>query len=222
MFRALLRATSDAARRAVAWKLEDLQPPRELSLFKFSCQEDLRKWVVYSDSEHGGLSSAGLELGGDDNKTAIFSGTLMEELREPGSGTILRSGFSGMRTIQEAGSFDLGSFDTLALRVKGDGRCYVSTIRTESWWGTFEDANTWQSMIFAPKDEWFEVMIPLSRYLPTMKGKIIEIKNEMNRSRVCGMGLALSVNGGLDGAVMGPGDFRLELDWIKAIRRSDS
>ena len=32
-------------------------------------------------------------------------------------------------------------------------------LRTESWWGTFEDSNIWQSIIFAPKDEWFEVMV---------------------------------------------------------------
>jgi hypothetical protein len=32
-------------------------------------------------------------------------------------------------------------------------------IRTESWWGTFEDSNIWQSVIFAPRDEWFEVMV---------------------------------------------------------------
>ena len=122
-------------------------------------------------------------------------------------------------------------------------------LRTESWWGTFEDSNIWQSMIFAPKDEWFEVMviwwfsngfvwyfttlteaifslfcglcfqIPMDRYLPTMKGKIIEIKHEMNRSRICGMSLALSVNEGPEGAISGPGPFRLELDWIKALRR---
>eukprot|EP00250_Pteridium_aquilinum_P011782 c20300_g1_i1 orf=313-1059(-) len=221
MFRALVRATTDAARRAVAWNLEDLKPPRELSLFNFSSQDDLRKWIVYSDSEHGGLSSAGLELNGDANATAIFSGSLSEDLKEPGYGKIVRSGFSGMRTNQGAGRFDLDPFDTIAFRLKGDGRCYVSTLRTESWWGTFEDANIWQSMIFTPKDEWFEVMIPLDRYLPTMKGKIIEIKNDMNRSRVCGLGLALSVNGGPEGAVLGPGDFRLELDWIKALRRID-
>ncbi|MCO5573927.1 hypothetical protein L7F22_027705 [Adiantum nelumboides] len=235
MFRAIVRATTDAARRAVAWKFEDLQAPKELSMFRFSSQDDLRKWTVHSDSDHGGkdfmvcrysvrkgLSSADLGLGGDGNKTAIFSGTLSEVLREPGSGSIVRSGFSGMRTIQGACSFDLDSFDTLAFRVKGDWRCYVTTIRTESWWGTFEDANTWQSMLFSPKDEWFEVMIPLSRYLPTMKGKIIEIKNEMNRSRVCGLGLGLSAQGGVEGAVLGPGDFRLELDWIKALRTSGS
>ena len=59
----------------------------------------------------------------------------------------------------------------------------------------------------------------MDRYLPTMKGKIIEIKHEMNRSRICGMSLALSVNEGPEGAISGPGPFRLELDWIKALRR---
>jgi NADH dehydrogenase [ubiquinone] 1 alpha subcomplex assembly factor 1 len=40
---------------AVAWNIDDLRPPREITLFKFSSEDDLKKWKVFSDSEHGGM-----------------------------------------------------------------------------------------------------------------------------------------------------------------------
>jgi hypothetical protein len=60
--------------------------------------------------------------------------------------------------------------------------------------------------------------IPLARYLPTWRGNVIDEEIEMNPSRVLGMSLSVNAEGGVPGAKSGPGDFRLELDWIKAIR----
>lgn len=40
----------------------------------------------------------------------------------------------------------------------------------------------------------------------------------MNPGRVVGMSLSLNAEGGIPGAVSGPGDFRVEVDWIKALR----
>lgn len=116
---------------------------------------------------------------------------------------------------------DLDPFDTIAFRVKGDGRCYVSSIRTDNWVsGPSEEAgNTWQAFVFAPKDEWYVVKIPFSRYLPTWRGKIIDQHTAaMNPARVMGLGLSVAARGGPSEAVCGPGPFRLELDWIKALR----
>jgi hypothetical protein len=62
------------------------------------------------------------------------------------------------------------------------------------------------------------IQIPLDSYLPTWKGNVIEAKLEMNPSRVVGMSLSLNAEGGVPGAKTGPGDFRLEVDWIKAMR----
>lgn len=60
--------------------------------------------------------------------------------------------------------------------------------------------------------------IPLARYLPTWRGNVIDASLEMNPSRVLGMSLSINAEGGVPGAKSGPGDFRVEIDWIKAIR----
>lgn len=40
----------------------------------------------------------------------------------------------------------------------------------------------------------------------------------MNPGRVLGMSLSVNAEGGAVGAKSGPGDFRVEIDWIKALR----
>ncbi|MBA0565411.1 hypothetical protein Golob_010288 [Gossypium lobatum] len=122
--------------------------------------------------------------------------------------------------MQFDGFIDLEAYDTIALRIKGDGRCYISTIYTENWVnspGQMED-NSWQSFVFVPKDNWYIAKIPLDHYLPTWRGNVIEAKLEMNPSRILGMSLSVNADGGVPGANSGPGDFKLEIDWIKALR----
>lgn len=40
----------------------------------------------------------------------------------------------------------------------------------------------------------------------------------MNPSRILGMSLSVNAEGGVPGARTGPGDFQVEIDWIKAMR----
>ncbi|XP_054793912.1 probable complex I intermediate-associated protein 30 [Prosopis cineraria] len=133
---------------------------------------------------------------------------------------MIRSGFCGMRSKKFDGFIDLDSYDTIAMKLKGDGRCYISTIYTENWVcspGEQED-NSWQAFVFIPKDNWYIAKIPLARYLPTWRGNVIDEEMEMNPSRILGMSLSVNAEGGVPGARSGPGDFRVELDWIKALR----
>ncbi|CAK9213514.1 unnamed protein product [Sphagnum troendelagicum] len=221
MLRALLQSSIAATRRAVAWNLKDLTPATECDLFKFATAADLIQWEVYSDAENGGMPQC--ELNNMNSvrcvckMPGVFAGNLSVELMEHANTRMRRSGFSGIRTVQD---LNLEDFNTIAMRVKGDGRCYVSTIRTENWMGApgATDPNTWQAFVFAPRDEWSVIKIPLARYLPTWKGKIVESDAEMNAARVTGMGLSLTAEGGPEGGEQGPGPFRLELDWIKALR----
>ncbi|KAF6148173.1 hypothetical protein GIB67_011948 [Kingdonia uniflora] len=60
--------------------------------------------------------------------------------------------------------------------------------------------------------------IPLEQYLPTWRGNVIDAKMEMNPSRVVGMSLSVNAEAHVAGAKSGPGDFKLEIDWIKALR----
>ncbi|KAI3455661.1 hypothetical protein Pfo_012324 [Paulownia fortunei] len=230
-FRALWQASVNATRRALTWNLEDLVPPSERYIFKFDSKEELKRWHLYSDSEYGGLSSASLEIKESANGssgTGVFSGNLSLDVDEGSKWNISRSGFCGMRSKKFDGFIDLDAYDTLALKLKGDGRCYISTIYTENWVnspGQQED-NSWQAFVFVPKGNWYIAkaiifptqQIPLARYLPTWRGNVIDAKLEMNPARVVGMSLSVNAGGGVPGARSGPGDFRVEIDWIKALR----
>ncbi|KAK2970023.1 hypothetical protein RJ640_008363 [Escallonia rubra] len=222
---------------ALTWNAEDLVPPIEKCIFNFNSKEELKKWHLYSDSEYGGLSSASLEISDAVNGSTgvgIFSGNLSLDVTEGTKWNISRSGFCGMRSKKFDGFIDLDPFDTIALKLKGDGRCYISTIYTENWVnspGQQED-NSWQAFVFVPKDNWYiakaslfelyliciEQRIPLARYLPTWRGNVIDAELEMNPSRVLGMSLSVNAEGGVPDARTGPGDFRVDIDWIKALR----
>lgn len=41
---------------------------------------------------------------------------------------------------------------------------------------------------------------------------------EMNPARIVGMSLSVNAEGGVPDAKSGPGDFGVEVDWIKALR----
>ncbi|XP_057770743.1 probable complex I intermediate-associated protein 30 [Salvia miltiorrhiza] len=222
-FRGLWQASINATKRALLWKPEDLLPPSERYIFKFDTKEELKRWHLYADSEFNGLSSASLQIQESTNGssgTGVFTGNLSLDVAEGTKWNITRSGFCGMRSKKFDGFIDLDGYDTLALKLKGDGRCYISTIYTENWVnspGQQED-NSWQAFVYVPKDNWYIAKIPLARYLPTWRGNVIDAELEMNPARVVGMSLSLNAEGGIPGAVSGPGDFRVEIEWIKALR----
>nr|GMC68624.1 probable complex I intermediate-associated protein 30 [Ipomoea batatas] len=241
-FRSLLQASLTATKRALTWNLEDLIPPSERYIFNFNSKDELKKWHLYSDSEYGGLSSASLEIKDttdgsstvDEKSEAlvssklvilvtvigVFSGNLSLDVAEGSTWNMTRSGFCGMRSKKFDGFIDLDAYDTIALKLKGDGRCYISTIYTQNWVNSpgQEEDNSWQAFVFVPKDNWYIAKIPLSRYVPTWRGNLINAELEMNPSRVLGMSLSVNAEGGVPGAKSGAGDFHVEIDWIKALR----
>ncbi|XP_062087902.1 probable complex I intermediate-associated protein 30 isoform X3 [Humulus lupulus] len=178
-------------------------------------------WQASLNATKKGLSSASLEIT-DAGKglKGVFSGNLSLDVIPGAKWTISRSGFCGMRSRKFNGFIDLDPFDTVAMKIKGDGRCYISTIYTENWVnspGQQED-NSWQAFVFVPKDNWYIAKIPLAQYLPTWRGSVIDAEMEMNPSRVVGMSLSVNAEGGVPGARTGPGDFKMEIDWIKGLR----
>ncbi|KAJ8444313.1 hypothetical protein Cgig2_019871 [Carnegiea gigantea] len=220
-FRSLLQASLYATKKALTWNVEDLMPPSEKYIFRFGSKEEIKKWHLYSDSEYGGLSSASLEVTDEEGGSkGVFSGNLSLDVMEGSRWNIKRSGFCGMRSKKFDGFIDLDSYDTIALKLKGDGRCYISTIYTENWVnspGQQED-NSWQAFVYVPTGNWYIAKIPLARYLPTWRGNVIDASLEMNPSRILGMSLSVNAEGGVPGAKSGPGDFKVEIDWIKALR----
>lgn len=224
--RSLWQASVNATKRALTWNVEDWIPPPEKSLFSFNSRDELKKWFLYSDSEYGGMSTASLEIierGNGPSGTGVFSGNLSSDVSEGSRWNITRSGFCGMRSRKFDGFIDLDAYDTIALKLRGDGRCYISTIYTENWVNSpaQQEDNSWQAFVFVPKDDWYIAKIPLARYLPTWRGNVIDANLEMNPSRILGMSLSVNAEGGISGSRIGPGDFRVEIDWIKALRQSE-
>ncbi|KAL4203162.1 hypothetical protein AMTRI_Chr01g126530 [Amborella trichopoda] len=219
--RGLWEASISATKKALSWNVEDLMPPSERYVFRFNSIDELKRWHLYSDSEYGGLSSASLEIENvGTGHNGIFSGHLSSDVSDGSKWRMNRSGFCGMRSKKFDGFIDLEAYDTIAMKLKGDGRYYISTIYTENWVnapGQQED-NTWQAFVRLPKDNWYIAKIPLTSYMPTWRGNVVDVRLEMNPSRILGMSLSVNAEGGPPGSVSGSGDFKLEIDWIKALR----
>ncbi len=47
------------------------------------------------------------------------------------------------------GPLDLQDYDTLAYRVRGDGRRYITSLRTENWVVDNMSQDVWQAFLFA-------------------------------------------------------------------------
>lgn len=128
--------------------------------------------------------------------------------------SLKRSGFAGCSTKDlPAGEFiDLDAFTALRFRVRSDGRKYVASIRTDNWvTGGKEDL--WQCFLFAPRDTWADVVLPIGRFLKTWRGGVLEHEYEMSKSKVVGLGLAVA-----GGGVEPPGPFRIELASVQGLR----
>ena len=118
--------------------------------------------------------------------------------------SLKRSGFAGCSTKDlPAGEFiDLDAFTALRYRVRSDGRKYVASIRTDNWvTGGKEDL--WQCFLFAPRDTWADVVLPIGRFLKTWRGGVLEHEYEMSKSKVVGLGLAVAGGGVEPRAVSG-------------------
>ncbi|KAL8466402.1 hypothetical protein ACS0TY_035485 [Phlomoides rotata] len=188
-FRALWQSSVSATKRVLAGNFEELIPPSERYIFKFDSKEELKRWHLYSDSEYGGLSSASLEIKDStdgSSGTGVFSGNLSLDVDEGSRWNISRSGFCGMRSKKFDGFIDLDSYDTIAVKLKGDGRCYISTIYTENWVnspGQQED-NSWQAFVYVPKDNWYIAKILPSEddsFKRRMKSKFQELHSLFRR-----------------------------------------
>lgn len=138
---------------ALALLLGGAAQANERVLTDFGPQSKLR-WQTVNDDVMGGRSQGGSRRTTDG--TLLFSGrTSLEN----------RGGFSSIRT--EPTRLDLGGYDGLALRVRGDGRTYklaLRTARTTRWiayWADFETTD----------GEWVDVRVPFSAFVPTTFGQ---------------------------------------------------
>ncbi len=163
----------------------------ERILTAFDGKDSLR-WQTVNDGVMGGRSQ------GDSSRTR--DGTLLfaGEISLQNNG-----GFSSIRT--RAQNLQLGGYDGLEIRVRGDGRTYKLSLRmsgTSNWiayWADFETAD----------GEWTTVRIPFSKWVPTTFGRTLA-GPRLNPSSVNSVGFMLYDKKA--------GPFTLEVDSIAAFR----
>ncbi|KAK9533996.1 hypothetical protein VZT92_009073 [Zoarces viviparus] len=178
-------------------------------IWEFRGPESLDQWTVSSDREIGGQSEAYLKLGKNMN-TCFLSGTLSST--PPRDGETRYSGYCTMRSKQSRVSFDrkkhndLSSFNTLHLRVRGDGRPWMINIATETYFSHQKDDIYNYFLYTRGGPYWQDVKIPFSKFFLTNRGRIQDDQHPLWLDKVNTIGFTLG-----DKA---DGPFQLEIDFV--------
>ena len=162
-------------------------------LFEFSATTNAAAWQIGNDDVMGGISRSRFEL---TNGVAVFRGEISLENN---------GGFASARSLPAV--HDLAGYDGFLLRVRGDGRRYKFTARTDR---SFDSA-IYQTSFTTKKGEWEEHRLPVKEFVPSFRGRILSGEPPLNPAKVTSVGFLISDQQA--------GAFQLEIAWIKAVRR---
>ncbi|XP_077994159.1 complex I intermediate-associated protein 30, mitochondrial-like [Glandiceps talaboti] len=181
---------------------------RYRTLWKFEDQESLSTFVVATDKDQGGKSTAEFTL--SKNNKGLFHGVLCTEV--PRDGETEYSGYCTIKSKQLYRSFDrkiqldLSPFNILRMRVRGDGRSYMINLITESFFSDNKD-DMWNFFLFTKGGPyWQDVKIPFSKFFLTHKGRIQDRQVYADLERV--NAISFTIADAIDG------EFALEIDHI--------
>lgn len=149
------------------------------------------QWEITNDSVMGGISTSQMRVGTDG--TLVFSGTVSLENN---------GGFASVRSAAALG--DLADCDAFVISVRGDGRRYKVTLRTER---SFDRA-IYQAAFTTKEGEWQEHRLALKDFVPTFRGRVLGDKPPLDPAKIATLGFLISDRQA--------GPFRLEIAWIKA------
>jgi len=160
----------------------------------FDSDDVTERWVTVNDNVMGGRSTGG---------PAFADGILTFS----GATNTNGGGFSSIR--MQPDEHDLTGHDGLLLRVRGDGRTYKASIRTDVMRGRW--LIPFRADFETVANEWIEVFIPMDAFTPSFFGR--EIRDDppaLDPAKVSSIGLMI-----YDGQ---DGPFTLEVDWIAAVQ----
>jgi monofunctional biosynthetic peptidoglycan transglycosylase len=163
----------------------------EKVLFDFQAATNSPAWQIVNDDVMGGVSKSQFQI--LTNGGAVFSGAVSLENN---------GGFASVRSspVRE----NLNGASAFVIRVRGDGRRYKFTARTESGF----NAPNYQLTFTTKRGEWEEHRLAFKDLVPTFRGRILTDVPPLNPAKVTSVGLLISDQQ--------EGQFRLEVAWIKA------
>jgi hypothetical protein len=159
-------------------------------LFSFDNADAAKQWQPVNDGVMGGRSDGRFKI--NEDKNMEFFGTLSLENN---------GGFASVRSREAKLGLEKG--DSIVIRVRGDGRDYnfrLNVPRSVS-------RNSYEQSFKTKKDEWIEVTLPMDKFVATWRGRVFP-NEKFDPSNITGMGIQLSDKK--------PGQFKLEVEWIKA------
>jgi monofunctional biosynthetic peptidoglycan transglycosylase len=112
-------------------------------------------------------------------------------------------GFASIRS--KTAQWDLRSYKGLKLRLRGDGKDYKLSLRTD----LFFDGVSYQTAFTTEKDTWQEIFLPFEAFLPTHHGVRLTTVAPMDRHHITSFGLFI--------ADRQEGPFLLDVAWIKGV-----
>ncbi|KAK1338952.1 hypothetical protein QTO34_019621 [Cnephaeus nilssonii] len=178
-------------------------------VWQFRGKEDLDKWIVTSDKTIGGRSEVFLKMG-KNNQSALLYGTLSSRHLRMGrivradtclpERQILRGAFDRKK------SYDWSQFNTLYLRVRGDGRPWMVNIREDTDFIQRHNQMYSYFMFTRGGPYWQEVKIPFSKFFFSNQGRIRDAQFQLLLDKISSIGFTLADK------VDGP--FFLEIDFI--------
>ncbi|MEY6434122.1 CIA30 family protein [Thioalkalicoccus limnaeus] len=163
----------------------------EKPLFDFSKEISSSVWQVVNDDVMGGISTSRFEL---TDGLAVFRGVVSLENF---------GGFASVRSLPA--HHDLGGSDAFVIRVRGDGRRYKLTARTDP---SFDSA-VYQLSFATKQGEWEEHRLPFRDFVPTFRGRVLSGEPPLDAGKIASVGFLI--------AERQAGPFRLEIAWIKAV-----
>ncbi len=160
-------------------------------IFDFTDSQDKTDWEAVDDRIMGGRSQSQPEH--IDDVGLRFSGNV--SLENNGGFASIRSGST---------SIDLSHYSGLKLSLRGDGKSYKLSLRTD----LFFDGVSYQTNFNTEKDIWQEVSLPFEAFVPTHHGIKLSTVAPMDLTSVKSFGLFI--------ADQQEGSFKLDIAGIKA------
>ena len=164
----------------------------EKMILDFSEAQTVGSWQAVDDRIMGGCSqSQAIYI---DNIGLRFTGTV--SLKNNG-------GFASTRSRSD--NFNLGQYSGLALRLRGDGKTYKLSLRTDLYF----DGVSYQTTFNTRKDTWQEIFLPFEAFTPTHHGIKLSTVAPLDTTSIKSFGLFI--------ADRQESPFQLDVAWIKGI-----
>jgi len=172
-----------------------MKPEQHRVIFEFDGSDSGDGWTSVNDDVMGGISKGGFRI----NDAGILEFTGVVSLENNG-------GFASIRS--RLGKYDLSECEALLIRVRGDGQQYACNIRTDF----AIMAGSYQQRFETEKNEWQDITLPFHNFVAASFGQVMRDAPKLDTENVRSFGFTISDKQ--------PGPFKLEVDWIRAIKKS--